>query len=61
MKFTKDGYVEKRADEILERYQELYPGPTPITCPWLFSPINPPEGWRWDYEHEYWINEKQGI
>lgn len=57
MQLNKEGFFEKTEDEVLQRYKELYPGPTPIDCPWLFDPLNPPEGWHWDYEWEYWVKQ----
>jgi hypothetical protein len=54
MKMNKKRFLEKDPNEISKRYAELYPGPTPAQCPWMFNPLNPPEGWMWDYENEYW-------
>ena len=45
------------AQEITKKYQLLYKAPkeNPDTHPWLFDPINPPAGWRFDPYYEIWI------
>jgi hypothetical protein len=44
---------------IMERYKTVYPLPvnTPLTHPWLFDPLDPPEGWAWDPFYEIWIKK----
>jgi hypothetical protein len=43
--------------KIMERYKTVYPFPvnTPATHPWLFDPLDPPEGWAWDPYYELWL------
>jgi hypothetical protein len=42
---------------IMKSYQERHPVPveTPYTHPWLFDPLNPPDGWAWDPFYEIWL------
>jgi hypothetical protein len=30
---------------------------TPLTHPWLFDPLAPPQDWRYDPYYEIWIEE----
>jgi len=57
MKINKEGFVEKTNKEIVDRYKDLYPGPTPLNAPWMFDPLNPPDGWVWDHEWEHWVKK----
>ena len=43
--------------QIMEKYQKIYPLPvkTPATHPWLFDPLEPPQGWAWDPYYELWL------
>ena len=44
--------------EILNRYQKRYTEPkvTPLTHPWRFDPLDPPQGWAWDPYYELWLS-----
>jgi len=43
--------------QIMEKYQKVHPLPvnTPATHPWLFDPLEPPQGWAWDPYYELWL------
>lgn len=43
---------------IAQQYRNRFPEPmeTPVTHPWKFDPLNPPQGWRYDPYYELWIN-----
>jgi hypothetical protein len=45
---------------IRDQYQKRYPTPveTPVTHPWKFDPLNPPQGWRYDPYYELWIENE---
>ena len=52
----KDSEVKKK---ILERYQHRWkePTPTPDSHPWMFDPLHPPSGWKYDPYYELWIQK----
>ena len=45
------------AQKIREQYLKRYPAPKydPDTHPWLYDPLEPPKGWRYDPFYEMWI------
>jgi len=47
-------------DQIAQSYSARWsqPLPTPATAPWLFDPLTPPQGWRYDPYYEIWIKFK---
>jgi hypothetical protein len=42
---------------ILDEYKKTYPEPTesPLSHPWKFDPLNPPDGWGYDPYYEIWV------
>lgn len=50
---------EKIKAYIREQYAHRHAKPeqTPLTHPWLFDPLNPPRGYRYDPYYEVWIND----
>jgi hypothetical protein len=52
-----DQYQDSRLrSRIQTEYQARYQQQTtPLTHPWLFDPLNPPQGWRYDPYYEMWI------
>jgi hypothetical protein len=55
-----DQYREPQTrQKILEAYQRRWrePSITPDTHPWLFNPLDPPAGWRYDPYYEMWIQQ----
>ena len=53
-------YTDPRALSYIEqRYREVHPFPeqNPFTHPWLFNPVNPPQGFAWDPYYECWIRD----
>jgi hypothetical protein len=44
-------------EKISREYRARWQGPvaTPDTQPWLFDPLQPPQGWRYDPYYECWI------
>ena len=53
-----DEYVDaKDRAQIQQRYQARWQPPvmTPNTHPWLYDPLQPPLGWRYDAYYELWI------
>ena len=55
-----DQYREpKTRQEILNAYQRRWrpPSYTPDTHPWLYDPLSPPQGWRYDPYYEIWIKQ----
>jgi hypothetical protein len=49
---TKD-YIS-REYQSRHQYQE-----TPLTHPWLFDPLAPPQGWRYDPYYECWLTHTE--
>jgi hypothetical protein len=47
----KDDSIKK---EILKTYQQRYKE-TPATHPEKYSPLEPPQGWRYDPYYECWV------
>ena len=45
---------------ITRQYQNRFPVPsdTPVTHPWKFDPLNPPQGWQYDPYYELWLESK---
>lgn len=45
--------------QILKDYQQRWakPEPTPNSHPWLFDPLTPPAGWRYDPYYETWVQQ----
>jgi hypothetical protein len=45
---------------IAQEYRNRFPEPveTPVTHPWKFDPLNPPQGWRYDPYYELWIENE---
>ena len=52
--YTDSELRDQISSSYLERYQQHT---TPLTHPWLFDPLNPPEGWRYDPYYELWISD----
>jgi len=44
-------------NDILAKYRARYPRPLPRPDrePWLFDPLDPPQGWKYDPYYEIWI------
>jgi hypothetical protein len=42
--------------EVQKAYNQRYrKTATPLTNPELYDPLEPPEGWRYDYRYEMWV------
>jgi hypothetical protein len=53
----KDPALRQRIQaEYQERYKQRI---TPLTHPWLFDPLLPPQGWRYDPYYELWLTDNQ--
>lgn len=50
--YTDSGVKERITAEYRARHQLRE---TPLTHPWLFDPLAPPEGWRYDPYYECWL------
>ena len=55
-----DEHVEEEIrQKILTDYHRRWKKsePNPETHPWLFDPLTPPSGWRYDSYYEMWIQQ----
>lgn len=45
------------AQKIQDQYRKRWPAPRyePDTHPWLYDPLDPPNGWKYDPAYELWI------
>jgi len=45
-------------EQYLKRWHPEHQPKTPLSHPWLFDPLNPPQGWIYDPYYELWLNIK---
>jgi hypothetical protein len=52
-----DQYTDSQVrQQIAQSYTQRHcRAETPATHPWLFDPLTPPQGWRYDPYYELWI------
>jgi len=55
-----DEYTSTTRMIIAQQYRNKFPTPTetPVTHPWKYDPLNPPQGWRYDPYYELWIENE---
>jgi hypothetical protein len=52
---TKEEVRQKILNDYYQRWKK--PEFNPETHPWLFDPLSPPTGWRYDPYYELWIQK----
>jgi hypothetical protein len=46
--------------KIAQDYRKKFPVPveTPVTHPWKYDPLNPPDNWKYDPYYELWYTKE---
>lgn len=53
--YTADDVRSEIAEKYKDRWDPERQPKTPLSHPWLFDPLAPPKGWRYDPYYECWI------